>query len=387
MGLFGMLRTSASGMAAQANRLSTVADNIANVGTTGYKRASVEFSSLTLQSSKSEYISGSVEPHMRYGISEQGSFKFTTSVSDLAIKGNGFFVVSDEKGQTFLTRAGSFVPDSEGNLINAAGYRLMGYSLTGGDLNIVANGTAGLQPVAVGSLALQANPSNAASLFVNLPADSAIVAAANLPAANASTAEFAGKSSFVAYDNLGKEVTLDVYWAKSGANTWQAAVYDHSTASASGGFPYSSGPLTSGPISFDPSNGKLASSQRHLAQPHRAGRRHHDARHVAVDPAGRRLHRLQGQRQRQRGEQGRPGGDLRRRPSVRGVRERQPQRALPHCHGRCSKPRQPHVARRQRVRDHRGIRATCRSASPRTQASAASRRAHWSSRRSIWRPS
>ena len=50
MGLYGMMRTSASGMAAQANRLGTVADNIANTSTTGYKRASTEFSSLVLES-------------------------------------------------------------------------------------------------------------------------------------------------------------------------------------------------------------------------------------------------------------------------------------------------------------------------------------------------
>ena len=132
MGLYGMMRTSASGMAAQANRLSTVADNIANSGTTGYKRASAEFSSLILQSSQSEYTSGSVDTNIRYAISEQGSFKFTTSATDLGIKGNGFFVVPNDAGKTFLTRAGSFVPDGSGNLVNAAGYKLMGYPAIGG---------------------------------------------------------------------------------------------------------------------------------------------------------------------------------------------------------------------------------------------------------------
>src|SRR5947207_10366938 len=162
MGLYGMMRTSASGMAAQANRLSTVADNIANSGTTGYKRASAEFASLILQSGQSEYISGSVDTHVRYAVSEQGSFKFTTSATDLGIKGNGFFVVSNEAGQTFLTRAGSFVPDGNGNLVNAAGYKLMGFAASDGSTNIVSNGTAGLTAVSVGSLTLQANPSSAA---------------------------------------------------------------------------------------------------------------------------------------------------------------------------------------------------------------------------------
>jgi flagellar hook protein FlgE len=173
MGLFSMLRTSASGMAAQANRLSTVADNIANAGTTGYKRASSEFSSLILASGTSEYISGSVETNVRYGVSEQGSFRFTSSVTDLAVKGNGFFIVEGANGQQFLTRAGAFVPDGNGNLVNAAGFKLMGYSLTGGSPSIVSNGTAGLQAISVGSLALQANPSTHANLFVNLPQNDA----------------------------------------------------------------------------------------------------------------------------------------------------------------------------------------------------------------------
>jgi flagellar hook protein FlgE len=260
MGLFGMMRTSASGMAAQANRLSTVADNIANSGTTGYKRASEEFSSLVLQSGQSEYISGSVDTHVRYAVSEQGSFKFTTSPTDLGVKGNGFFVVSNDAGQTFLTRAGSFVPDSDGNLVNAAGYKLMGYAATGGNGNIVSNGTAGLTAVSIGSLTLQATPSSTATLSVNLPANGDVVAPADLPSANAAGATYDGKTSLIAYDNLGNEVTLDVYSAKTAANTWEVTAYDRSTAASGGSFPYSSGPIATTSLSFDPTTGNLAAA-------------------------------------------------------------------------------------------------------------------------------
>ncbi len=128
MGLYGTMRTSVSGMAAQANRLGAVSDNIANATTTGYKRASMEFSSLVLDSGGTEYVSGGVESHTRYAISEQGARAYTTSYTDLAVKGDGFFIVTSESGQTFLTRAGSFVPNGTGDLVNAAGYRLMGLS-------------------------------------------------------------------------------------------------------------------------------------------------------------------------------------------------------------------------------------------------------------------
>ncbi|KAB2917486.1 MAG: flagellar hook protein FlgE [Hyphomicrobiaceae bacterium] len=260
MGLYGMMRTSASGMAAQANRLGTVADNIANTSTTGYKRASTEFSSLVLESGGSEYVSGSVETHVRYGISEQGQFKFTTSVTDLAVQGNGFFVVTGADGQIFLTRAGSFVKDSDGNLVNAAGYNLMGYSLASGSPAPVANGTAGLEAVNIGNLALQSSPSTAGNLYVNLPSNATSVAAANLPSANAATSTYTAKSSLVAYDNLGNQVTLDVYATKTASNTWEIAVFDAAQAASGGGFPYASGPLATDTLSFDGTTGQLASA-------------------------------------------------------------------------------------------------------------------------------
>jgi flagellar hook protein FlgE len=127
MSLFGMMRTGSSGMNAQANRLSTVSENIANANTTGYKRASTEFSSLILPSSNGAYNSGGVETKVRYSISEQGPTTFTTSGTDMAINGGGFFIVSGENGSNFLTRAGAFVSDGDGNLVNSAGYTLMGY--------------------------------------------------------------------------------------------------------------------------------------------------------------------------------------------------------------------------------------------------------------------
>lgn len=260
MGLYGMMRTSVSGMAAQANRLSTVADNIANSSTAGYKRASTEFSSLVLESGGSGYESGSVETRVRIGVSEQGTFKFTTSVTDLAVKGAGFFLVGNENGQTYLTRAGSFVKDGSGDLINAAGYRLMGYSLAPGAPTPVANGTAGLAVVNIGALALQSDPSTEGNLFVNLPSNAGIET--DLPSGNAATAVYTAKTSLVTYDNLGNEVTLDVYMTKTADNEWEVAVYNQADADAtSQGFPYANGQLNAPTtLVFDPTTGQLDGS-------------------------------------------------------------------------------------------------------------------------------
>jgi flagellar hook protein FlgE len=250
MSLYGVMRTGGSGMSAQSNKLSTVADNIANVNTTGYKRASTEFSSLILKSGTGNYNSGSVETHVRYAISDPGTLNFTTSATDLAIQGNGFFVVTDARGTPFLTRAGSFVPDGLGNLVNASGFHLMGYNLKNGPPTVVANGLTGLEFVNIAQAALQGNPSTQATVSANLDANATITAGAP---------NFTSKTSLVTYDNIGNKVTLDIYMYKTAANTWGMEVYD-SAASTSGGFPYSSGPMAASTFTFDVSatgKGKL----------------------------------------------------------------------------------------------------------------------------------
>jgi flagellar hook protein FlgE len=224
MSLYGVMRTGVSGMSAQSNKLSTVSDNIANVNTTGYKRASTEFSSLILKSGSGSYNSGAVETHVRYAITDPGNVQFTTSTTDLAIQGNGFFVVGDATGtQTFLTRAGSFVPDSEGNLVNAAGFYLMGYNIQNGQPSIVANSTAGMQLINVNQMLVQPQASTKATVAANLDF--------NAPnAGGAAPASYTSKTSLVVYDNVGNPVTLDVYMNKTAANTWDISVYDAATS-------------------------------------------------------------------------------------------------------------------------------------------------------------
>lgn len=232
MSLYGVMRTGVSGMNAQSNKLSTVSDNIANVNTVGYKRASTEFSSLILKSGSGNYDSGAVETTVRYAITDPGNLQFTTSTTDLAVQGNGFFVVQDTNGNNFLTRAGSFVPDSTGNLVNTAGFQLMGYNIQNGAApNVSANGFGGLQVINVNQMALQASPSTLATVAANLDPS----AAAIVPAAPASPTSYTSKTSMVTYDNIGNAVTLDVYAQKTGANTWDIEVYNGTTALTTSG--------------------------------------------------------------------------------------------------------------------------------------------------------
>jgi len=260
MSLYGMMRTGVSGMNAQANRLSTVADNIANSGTTGYKRSSTEFASLVIPSVTGNYTSGGVTTSIRHATSQQGDLKYTSSTTDLAINGHGFFVVQDPGGKPFLTRAGSFVPDGEGRLVNAAGFYLMGYNAENGTPSAVTNGFGGLEPVLISQTELAAVPSANGIFTANLPADASIVAAGNLPSLNLATATPSAKSSLVVYDNLGKEVLLDIYFTKTAANTWEVAVFDQANAAPSTSFPYTSGPLATQTLNFDPTSGNLTTA-------------------------------------------------------------------------------------------------------------------------------
>lgn len=180
MSIGGLMRTSVSGMNAQATRLAGVSDNIANANTNGYKRQSTEFSTMVLASGGGQYNSGIVEANTRQIVSQQGVLSYTTNATssqavDLAINGKGFLVVSDGSGGTFLTRAGSFVKNGNGDLVNAGGYVLQGYPLPGGEAQGVLNGFAGLQNVNLNATQLRLKPTDAATFRMNLPKEAQIV--------------------------------------------------------------------------------------------------------------------------------------------------------------------------------------------------------------------
>jgi flagellar hook protein FlgE len=257
MSLYGMMRTGVSGMAAQATRLSTVADNIANSSTTGYKRSRAEFATLVIPSAGGSYASGGVTSSIQYSISTQGILQYTTSGSDLAISGDGFFVVQDGSGKPFLTRAGSFVPNADGQLVNAAGFKLLGYSFANGAPTVTANGYDGLVPISIRDSGLVATASTAGSYAANLPLGADIVAGVDLPSANAATAQYSAKTSIVVYDNTGGQILLDVYFTKTAANTWEVAVFDRADATPDTFFPYGNPALATETLDFNPANGQL----------------------------------------------------------------------------------------------------------------------------------
>ncbi|MGZ9718629.1 flagellar hook protein FlgE [Rhizobium miluonense] len=261
MSIFGSMKTAVSGMNAQANRLSVVSDNIANVNTTAYKAGSASFSSLILPSGGGDYNSGSVETNVSYSVSKQGDTISTSSNSNLSIQGAGFFVVQGADGKTVLTRAGDFAPDANGNLVNSAGYTLMGYSYASGAPAVVVNGFDGLIPINVNQSGLANSASTSGSFTGNLNSNATVVTA-GLPSANtAPVTANTQKSSVVGYDKLGNTVMYDIYYTKTQAATtspvapdkWEVAVYRNADANTTGGspFPYSSAAVGTTTLTFD----------------------------------------------------------------------------------------------------------------------------------------
>ena len=260
MSLYGMMRTSVSGMTALAGRLSAVADNIANAGTYGYKRADIEFGTQVLNGAGTNYNSGSVTSTVTHEVSGQGALTGTNSATDLAISGAGFFIVQDDAGNFFLTRAGSFTVNDQGLLENSSGQVLLGYDLSSTGAGSVANGFAGLVPIDVGISQLQAEPNTQGAMTVNLPSGDTAANAAFLPSLNVADAEYSGKTSMVVYDDLGNERLIDIYFAKTADETWEATAFDASEAGSPDAFPYGSGPLGTVTLEFDATTGYLTST-------------------------------------------------------------------------------------------------------------------------------
>lgn len=136
MSIYGALFSGVSGLAAQAQAMGMLSDNITNVNTVGYKETTARFSSLvTSSATATAYAPGGVRSTPQQLIDKQGLLTSSVSPTDLAINGAGFMVVTDtatpgSDAREFLTRAGSFTPDVNGYLRNAGGYFLRAYEIS-----------------------------------------------------------------------------------------------------------------------------------------------------------------------------------------------------------------------------------------------------------------
>lgn len=132
------MRTAASGMYAQKLNLDNIANNLANVNTTGFKKAKLEFQDVLYQvmrmagATSEQGIEVPVELSIGYGtkpsatqtIFSQGNLINTGNPLDLAIQGDGFFIIEMPDGSNAFTRDGTFKINRDGDLVTTDGYRL-----------------------------------------------------------------------------------------------------------------------------------------------------------------------------------------------------------------------------------------------------------------------
>ncbi|MBE1437434.1 flagellar hook protein FlgE [Agrobacterium vitis] len=241
------MNSSVSGLTAQATKLATIGDNISNSSTTGYKASTTAFYSL---------VNGGTAATTTQSVSQSGDLTSTTSDTDLAISGDGYFVVQDTDGNIFLTRQGDFTVDESGYLVNSAGYTLLGYSYENGEPASVINGFDGLEPVKVSTSGISAAATTSGEITGNLDS-SADTVTTDTASANTTDSTYSYKTSIVTYDSLGNANQYDIYFTKTADNEWEAVVYNNADATETTSFPYSSGALGSTTLTFDSSTGGL----------------------------------------------------------------------------------------------------------------------------------
>jgi flagellar hook protein FlgE len=262
--------------------MAAVADNITNINTIGYKGVDAQFRTLVTDGGvKSSYSAGGVAAVPQALVSKQGLIQASSSNTDLAIDGGGFFVTrstADGTGDLAYTRAGDFRPDEEGYLRNAAGLYLYGWRLdTSGNFTNTGN-LSDLQPVRLSDLTGTAQPTTRVQIRANLQSSTAIFSptgvagetgtgtagayAAGDMASGAVTPDFT--RSFDVYDSQGGSHQVTMGFLKTGANSWSTEVYANpaSDVTAAGGV------LASGTMNFNP-DGSLdkASSSPALFSP------------------------------------------------------------------------------------------------------------------------
>ncbi|MBQ1204260.1 MAG: flagellar hook basal-body protein, partial [Loktanella sp.] len=134
MSISSSMNASVSGLAANASRLATISDNIANSSTYGYKRAVTDFESMVIESGRGTYSAGGVRTSVSRLIDERGALVSTSNPTDLAVRGRGMLPVTtatavaigNGENPLLLTTTGSFRPDAQGYLVSPGGLVLLG---------------------------------------------------------------------------------------------------------------------------------------------------------------------------------------------------------------------------------------------------------------------
>lgn len=253
MSLYSALYAGVSGLSAQSSAMATVADNITNINTVGYKSTESQFSTLVTDGrAKTNYSAGGVAAVPVSMVSKQGLLQASGSNTDLAIDGGGFFVTRssiDGTGDVAFTRAGSFKPDEEGFMRNAAGLYLYGWRLDAQGQYTNTGSLNQLQPVRVSDLTGTAVPTSRLQMRANLQSTTTAHVGAYTAgdmATGTVTPDFT--RSFDIYDSQGGAHRVTMAYLKTGANQWASEIYSQPATDVTA----TNGVLASGAVNFNP---------------------------------------------------------------------------------------------------------------------------------------
>ncbi len=229
-----------TGLESDSTALNTIANDLANMNTTAFKAETTNFSDLFYQQIGSTGAGNPIQVGAGVQVASnelnfsQGSINSSGNATDVALNGNGFFVISNGTGYE-LTRDGNFTQAANGNLLSN-GMSVMGYPAVNGVVNTTA-------PLTAVNIPVGAVQESKATATMNMTA--------NLDSATAPGTEF--PAQVTVYDSLGQAHTVTVTYTAEGNNTWNYSVAlpasDYSAAPPA--------PLISGTMTFD-ANGNLS---------------------------------------------------------------------------------------------------------------------------------
>ncbi|MCF6232442.1 MAG: flagellar hook-basal body complex protein [Rhodobacteraceae bacterium] len=237
MTISSSLNAGIAGLTANASRLASISDNIANSSTFGYKRVQTDFHSMVISSPGGTYSAGGVRSTTQRLIDERGPLISTSNPTDLAVRGRGLLPVASAaeiaagsgSPEMLLTTTGSFRTDAQGYLTTESGLVLMGWpALADGTIPNFPRDTAdGLEPVQINVNQVSGEPTTKMSLGVNLPATE-------------TSFDSDGDSQELSveyYDNLGKSANVSVEFvptipATGSSNEWTMILRDSGSGNA-----------------------------------------------------------------------------------------------------------------------------------------------------------
>jgi flagellar hook protein FlgE len=242
MSLIGTLTTGVSGVLSNSRALNIIGDNISNVNTTGFKSSKAVFGdlfstslaggTLTSQVGKGAQLLGSLQSFA------QGAFENSTSALDLAVDGNGFFIVNDGTGN-FFTRAGQFRVNENGLVETLTGEILQGFQIT--------NNVVGTNLSDVSLTGVQSQPQVTTAFTLGAQLDGSEVT------------NFSFNSPIQVFNSVGTQDILNIQFIKQSTitNNWDYIITSQEGTVAAGGTGTLSFDATGQLIDSDPAAGNL----------------------------------------------------------------------------------------------------------------------------------